>query len=120
MSNIDLPARVFLAHGSEITRACKDDEKKQRHVFENHFGCSPEVAAELWSLLLLHTDGFMTEKSSPYDFLCGLLLLKLYNTEEVLAKMARCHPDTFRKWSWHYVYALSYLEQEVVCSTDAD
>ena len=114
--NVDLPANVFLAEARLLTR-CNDGDsnKKELRIFGHYFGCSPDICSDLWSLLLIHTT-YITEKASPFYFLCGLMLLKLYDTEEVLASKARCDPGTFRKWAWYYIFALSDLEQEVVRS----
>ena len=111
--DIELPADVFLYHGSKVTRCKGASSERSQKIFKDFFGCSPDIAAEIWALLLLYTD-FINAKSCPFYFLCGLLLLKLYNTEEQLAGMAGCHPDTFRKWAWYYVHAISYLEGELV------
>ena len=113
MTDIEIPADVFLAHGLRITRYEGGSKKRSRDLFVNFFGCSPEVAAEIWELLLLHTNS-ITPKSCPFYFLCGLYLLKVYDIEAVLAGTARCHPDTFRKHAWYYVYAISDLEAELV------
>lgn len=69
------------------------------------FGVKPELCNKIWVLLL--------EKKftgQTYHLLWGLLILKVYATEDVHCTIAKTSAKTFRKWSWNVVYALADLQ----------
>ena len=50
----------------------------------------------------------------PKHLLWGLMWLKIYSTEAVMAGMAKCDEKMFEKWSWKFVVAVSLLKEKVV------
>ena len=84
--------------------------------FRAKFGTSPVICAALWHKLEPETT--MLKGSRPMHLLWALMLMKIYATEAVLSVMAGgVDESTFRKWSWEFVEALSYLESSVVRET---
>lgn len=81
--------------------------------FKEQFGVTPEVCAKLWTLLDPYAT--MANAVKPCHLLWALVFLKQYNTESN-ASSAVGGPDekTYRKWVWHFVEAISYLESRVV------
>ena len=81
--------------------------------FASLFGVSPALCSKLCTTLdPLHN---LPEGSRPCYLLWALILLKVYATETIHCSMVGgVDRKTFRKWSWIFVEAISYLESEVV------
>lgn len=93
-------------------RSALAEERK----FKAFFGTKAERCSDAWCLLISH--GLMPHKDSePKHLLWGLLLLKLYCTEEVSAGLVGHDADTFRKWAWKFVVALHNLSKKLVSHT---
>jgi hypothetical protein len=58
--------------------------------------------------------GELPTGAKPVHMLWGLLLLKLYCSEQVLAILAGVHEQTFRKWAWYFVDAVADLSVSVI------
>lgn len=105
----------------------KVSQKTALGRFHAHFGCSPTVAAQLWTLIdpygepLLDDNGKEVTNASPKHLLWGLMFLYCAASEKNHCTMAsagapkRIDENTFRKWSWIMATAISYLDAIVVC-----
>lgn len=103
----------FLNLGNEIMgRQNRVAAKTMNTRFRASFGTSPTVCANLWSKLISHE--LMPEKGKPIHLLWALMFLKLYCSEPVLAAIAGVHEQTFRKWAWSFVDAISDLQYFVI------
>ena len=80
-------------------------------TFSSFFGATAQVILIVWGLL------------STNDLICGgslehllwaCMLMKQYMGDRVSSKLAGADVKTFRKWSWHMISAMSWLEAEVV------
>ena len=87
--------------------------KTDKNRFVTYFGVSSEICSLVWDMLDPHEN--MPKGVEPKHLLWGLLFVKVYFKELVLAGMVGC-PDekTFRKWSSLFVYHISWLEPEIV------
>jgi hypothetical protein len=82
--------------------------------FRAWFGTSATVATMAWTLLR-SDDEWKSLTKAKERFLWALMLLKRYKTEENLAASAGgVDKKTFRKWAWHFVDMISFLEPDVV------
>jgi hypothetical protein len=115
----DVTAREFAELGAEFMHRDPDGNKRDFDSrWQAHFCAEPEVCADVWMRL----DVDATDPDAPDDkiaepchLLWALLLLKTYDTESVLAGLCGgVDEDTFRKWAWHFIEKVSYLEHEVV------
>jgi hypothetical protein len=110
-----LTARVetFAEHGRRIFRkhklARKDTDERR---FLATFGVAPVVCLTIWNLLIETSN--LPPGSFEYHLLWGLMFLKLYCAESIHAALAGCDEKTFRKWSWAFVDAISFLKNRVV------
>lgn len=85
-----------------------------------HFYAEPEVCAYVWAHLDIEDDlGAPDDKiAKPSHLLWCLLLLMTYEMEAVLSGNCKgIDEDTFRKWAWHFIEKVSFLEHEVVSCT---
>ena len=55
-----------------------------------------------------------TKRPDPQHFLWALMLLKRYDTWEILASAVRAHEQTVKKWSEIYLEAIARLDKDVV------
>lgn len=82
--------------------------------FRSTFGTSSDVCSVLWNMLqpytTMHQNGIV-----PHHLLWSLMFLKEYAHETVhCAMVGGVDEKTFRKWSWLFVDAISFLEPMVV------
>jgi hypothetical protein len=83
--------------------------------FRALFGTTPDMCARLWKMLSPETNADFGNGVHPKHLLWGLMLLKVYGTEPVLASLAGgCDVQTFRKWAWQFVHAIASLSDTVV------
>jgi hypothetical protein len=79
------------------------------------FGARPTVMADVWTRI--DPVNTMPKGAEPKHLLWMFYFLKLYNQEELnAANVGGVDEKTFRKWSWLFVEATSYLEYPVVSS----
>lgn len=77
------------------------------------FGAKPDVIAELWTRI--NPEKNMPKGHKPKHILWMLIFLKLYDQEEINSvKVGGVDEKTFRKWTWLFIEATSYLEYPVV------
>ena len=87
--------------------------------FKSHFGVAPDVVVNAWELLMEskylrdNRPGLQPE-ADPVHLLWALMLLKRYDTMDVLASHLKIDEDTLRKWALFYLEALAELDKEVV------
>ena len=103
----------FMERGREIFLRNKGGAKETDHRrFKVTFGTTPTICTIIWDLLL--TTDNMPQKGRPEHLLWALLFLHLYCAESVHATLTGHDEKTFRKWSWTFVRAISYLQADVV------
>ncbi|GAX24473.1 hypothetical protein FisN_2Hu038 [Fistulifera solaris] len=109
---------AFLILAREIWRR---DPWKQRAFssedgeFREMFGCSVGVCVSLWNLLKKTESLPPGSTSNKEHLLWALMFLKVYGTEKVMCALAGgVDKDTFRKWSWQFVEAISSLQSFLI------
>jgi|SRR6056300_396050 len=116
MSELEQPryeADLFMMLGKDIFVKNRGGKKETDHFrFQCTFGVSPDDCEIIWDLLI--TQDFLPRGGKPYHLLWALLFMKLYCAETIHAALTGCDEKTFRKWSWEFVWALSYLQGHVV------
>jgi hypothetical protein len=114
---IAVPIETFVFYGREMLRQYALSGRTETRKFRALFGCSPQIWLKLWNEL----DPFLTMPKgvSPKHLLWALLMMKVYDSEDVHCSIAGgVDPTTFRKWSWLFVEALSSLDAKVVRTSD--
>jgi hypothetical protein len=81
--------------------------------FRKFYGTTPEICEIIWKTFESR-NCFPSKFPKPLHLLCGLLLLKVYGTEEVNSALSSVTEKTFRKWSRIYVELLAEELEEVV------
>ena len=82
--------------------------------FRAHFGASPNVCLDIWQQC---EKSYLRQNVCPTHHLWGLLFLKTYATEDVLAKMCGVTRKTFRLWSWLVLETIAKRKPDVVGSS---
>ena len=107
-------AEISAAANRMLHRSSSGSDMLYERRFRAHFGVSPQVAARTWDLLQSRGDP-QPDEATIDRFLWGLLLLMVYDVEQVnCTHAAGVDEQTFREWSWHFIDAISYLEADVV------
>jgi hypothetical protein len=75
--------------------------------FKAHFGATPAICADIWQMI--NPRELISTYAKPIHLLWGLMLIKVYATEEVLSGIAGVTEKTFRKWAWKFIDATSDL-----------
>jgi hypothetical protein len=96
--------RLTLTHRPSLSRFELERE------FRSLYGVGPDVCCTLWS-----TCGY-NKKTKPKHLLWGLMFLKTYETENILAKIAGTNRKTFRKWNWYVIQKVANRKRHVVGS----
>lgn len=116
----DVSAEDFKELGAKLMkRPASGSEKVFYERWTAFFYAGPEACERAWSLLAADADGVDPDApddkiGEPVHVLWALMLLKTYGTEVELSSICGVDEDTFRKWAWHYIEKISYLEDEVV------
>jgi hypothetical protein len=115
----DITAEEFAELGADFfNRVPGGNQRDFDGRWQAHFCAEPEVCADVWRRLEVDNidlDAPDDKIAEPCHLLWALLLLKTYETESVLAGLCGgVDEDTFRKWAWHFIEKVSYLEHEVV------
>lgn len=82
--------------------------------FKAHFGATPAICADIWHMINPREE--ISRYAKPKHLLWGLMLIKVYATEEVLAGIAGATEKTYRKWAWKFIGATSDLSYSLVSS----
>ena len=81
--------------------------------FRGHFGCGLMVFLTLWNLLV--TTDLLPAGGIIKHLLWTLLFMKVYGSQKVLCSLCGgVDVETFRKWTWLFIAAVSDLESLVV------
>jgi hypothetical protein len=114
----DVTVEEFRRLGADLmNRSASDHGKVFQERWTAHFEVEPEVVANVWQRLVAdieEEDALEDKFAGPSHLLWALLFLKIYSTEAVLSSMCGVDEDTYRKWAWHLIDKVSYLECEVV------
>jgi DDE superfamily endonuclease len=87
--------------------AIETEEQK----FRSHFGCSIDVAVDVWNLI--HTD--LKHAAQPKHLLWSLVFVKIYATEDVHCRIVSWpDPKTFREYSWYFLGKIASLKEQVI------
>ena len=110
---VSLDGEAFLLMGDEMmSRRCQVMARTRHSRFHATFDTSPNVCAILWSMIDL---AMMPKGAKAFHMMWALMLLKLHCAESVLSSLAGgVHEETFRKWSWCFVEAISHLQCKVI------
>ena len=100
-------AEIFLFVASGMTgRASGLHSMPEKRRFTSLFGTSPNICAYVWGGL----GNMLPIGGEPQHLLWGLLLIKVYATEQVLSIIAGVDRKTYRKWAWKFISAVSELK----------
>ena len=77
-------------------------------AFKAHFGCPPEVIAEVWARIDC-PDGAL-----PVHCLWMFAFIKSYETEETAASRFCTTPKTWRGWVWTMLVVVQQLKPTLV------
>lgn len=91
-----------------IIGECGEAEFRRKYI--THFGIDPVVTSKVWDLI----KPVISHKTKPSHLLWALLLLKTYNSEEILSSLVGRTPKTFRKHAWYIIESISKQAKEVV------
>ena len=80
-------------------------QRTEHGKFKSFFGASAEVCFDVWYKLDPQIN--ISRSAQPKHLLWALMLVKVYATEEVLAKLACCDEKTYRKWAWLFLEEIS-------------
>ncbi len=79
--------------------------------FRAHFGVNARVCQKIWELC---QDNFFAKNILPKHLLWGLLFLKTYATEPILATMTSVSRKSFRLWAWQVLSIIAAKKRDVV------
>jgi hypothetical protein len=87
-------------------------ESTDRTKFPKFFGCSIEVATNLWNRI----ESTLKQRSLPKHLLLWTLsFLKTYGTEEVNCRlMGWPDPKTYREWVWYMLEQICRIKDDVI------
>jgi hypothetical protein len=111
-NDIKAVARDMLRKANSRVASCL--ERKVDKLWKAFFGTSPVVAADIWSRL--DPRATVNPRSHLRHLLYAFVFLKVYGMEKMHGKIVGVDGETFRKWSWVFVDAISGLLDEVVSS----
>ena len=102
---------VFLRLGGQITgHVLVAGRTAHERNFRSFFGVSSRTCADAWARVRDQSPAKFTRS----HFLWGLMLMKVYAAESVLAALAGTTRKTFRKWSKIAVQLIADLARGVV------
>ena len=104
---------MFLTLGNNINKNPKGTTPVEVRRFGDFFSTIPEIFSQLWNAPL--GLGGVVRGGKPAHILWACLFLKMYTMNDVLSALIGADPNTFRKWTWLFIEAMSYLEADVVC-----
>ena len=110
---LEMNAETFLAEASLVLRSKMSNGGP--HILERdfraHFGVRVHVCLKVWEYC---EDDFLRLNILPKHLLWGLLFLKTYATEPILASMAGVSRKTFRMWAWQVVTTIAGKRNQLV------
>ena len=92
-------------------RRWKQSDRNGR--FRAVFGAGSAVVADVWNRI--EADGDIAEGAEPKHLLWALVLLKVYQSDEVhCALVGWPSAPTFRKWAWYFVERIAILIDGII------
>jgi hypothetical protein len=82
--------RPYITHHGRLL-----SQRTEHGKFKSFFGASAEVCFDVWYKLDPQIN--ISRSAQPKHLLWALMLVKVYATEEVLAKLACCDEKTYRR-----------------------
>lgn len=105
---------TFAEEGKRIiNRGKRNAEWFSMRNFKAHFGASPAVCFDLWSMI----DPIITMGvgALPVHLLWALMLMKVYATEHMLTSQVGASSEkVFRKWAWRFIAAIEEVAFSIV------
>jgi hypothetical protein len=81
--------------------------------FRSVFGAGSEVVADIWNRI--EADAPIDKDAKPKHLLWALVLLKVYQSDEVhCALVGWPSAPTFRKWAWYFVERIAMLKDGII------
>ena len=109
-----VPHATFRYLAKQISKGRSSCEATEERRYRAFFGTSSIVTSSIW--VRLNQADLLPKNGLPAHLLWGQLFLKIYASEEIHAGLAGVNEKTFRKWSWLFIKAISYLESRTVSS----
>lgn len=110
-----LPKEVFIEAAGPILRGrvrCLEGLAEKRRWMAC-FGVIPDVMADLWTRI--DPANTMPDGAAPHHLTWMFYFMKLYNQEETNSiNVGGVDEKSFRKWTWLFIEATSFLEYPVV------
>ena len=81
--------------------------------FRSVFGAGSIVVADIWNRI--EADGEILKGGEPKHLLWALVLLKVYQSDEVhCALVGWPSVPTYRKWSWYFIERINDLKDDII------
>ena len=84
---------AFYEAGCRLIKRGGNNHRVQMRTFTAHFGATPAICTELWQMI--NPRQFINRYSKPVHLLWGLMLMRVYAREEVLAGIAGVTEKTY-------------------------
>lgn len=91
----------FIEAGIVMTRHASSSGIIRERRFRQMFGITPFICSMIWEDLRVQQ--LHLNNAKPVYMLCALLLLRLYETDDVNRAISGIDEKTFRKWAWIYI-----------------
>ena len=107
-------AAFFLELGNELIKRRKQcAAKAAMSRFKANFGASPNTVHIIWCKIVNAME--IPAGGKHVHLLWALMFMKLYCADSVMASLVGgVHEQTFRKWSWWFIDAISYLQYSTI------
>ena len=83
-----------------------------KRKFRAYFGATSAICADIWQMINPREE--ISSFIKPIHLLWGLMLMKVYSTEEVLSGIAGVTEKTFQKWAWKFIKEIADLSYSLV------
>ena len=104
---------VFKFYGAAYTNSTAGTPKADKR-FRSTFGTTPFICELVYEKIVDNIKA-VHPSFGPYHLLWGLLFLKNYSNEAMLASKVGCSEKTFRKWYHIVVLNIALITANVVC-----
>lgn len=95
--SVSIKASAFLSIGKRITHRTNERcYAKELERYRAFFGISPSNTSLLWAKI---REKKLAPRASPVHLLWGLLFLKVYSTESIIAGFLGVDEGTYQEWS---------------------
>jgi hypothetical protein len=83
----------------------------EHNKFRSFFGCSSEVATDLWNRI----ENGLRQRSLPKHLLWTLIFLKTYATEEIHIRLVGwVDPKSYRDWVWYMLMKIVEIKEDII------